>query len=88
VAQLAHSLKKGAAKTYAKAGTSSVIAMRKTQWRPIVPVAVEREIPVELAPELNVVGRIEIELNSSRIGNGWKQIAADRQTGPIEAEQF
>src|SRR4029077_13257793 len=62
--QLAHSLKKRVAKTYAKAGASSVIAMCKTQWRPIVPVAVEREIPVELAPELNVVGRIEIELNS------------------------
>ena len=83
-----HSLKKRVAKAYAEARGSSVIAMRKTRWRAIVPVAVEREIPVELAPEFDVVRRVEIELNSSRIRNGRKQIAADGQSRPIEVEQF
>ena len=75
------------AKTYAEAGTGSVVTMGEARRRLIVPVAIDGEIPIELPPELDIVRSIQIELHSSRLRKGRQQFGVDGQGGLVETEQ-
>ena len=75
-------------KTDAQPGGCSIVAADKPRWRTTVPVVIKREIPVELAPELNVVGRVQTELNTTGLRNGRQQIGTDGQGRLVEAEQL
>ena len=55
------------AKTYAEAGTGSIVTSGEPGRRLVVPVAIDGEIPIELPPELDVVRSVQIELHSSRL---------------------
>jgi len=76
------------AKVDTQAGASAVITGRELRWGPIIPIAVESEIPVELAPKLDRISGIQIEVQAARIRNRREQSCADCQTGPIESEQL
>jgi hypothetical protein len=52
------------AKSVSKTGTCAVVAAREAGRGLFVPVAVEGQVPSELAPELDVVGDIKIGVNS------------------------
>jgi hypothetical protein len=56
------------AKCVVNAGTGAVVATRETSRGLIVPVAVEREIPADLAPKFDVVGNVEIGMHATRVG--------------------
>ena len=75
-------------KAYAETGTGPVVAGGKAGRGTIVPIAIEREIIIELAPQLHVVGRVHIELNPSRIGQGGELLGIDGQRRLVEAEEF
>ena len=46
------------AKRDAQTRCTSVVGADKARWWTIIPVAVQGEIPVELAPELDVIGSV------------------------------
>jgi len=54
----------------------------------IIPVAVDGKIPIELAPELDVVRTVHSEVYSSRIRNSREEIGAYIECGPVEAEEL
>jgi hypothetical protein len=37
-----------------------------------IPIAIESKLPVQLAPELDIIGRVQVEVNSARFRNGRK----------------
>jgi hypothetical protein len=53
----------------AKARTGSVVAAGKAGWRPIVLVAIEREIPFQIADYLYVIRRVRVETYSTPLGD-------------------
>jgi len=53
----------------AHSGGCSVVAAGKTRRWMIIPVAIDGEIPVELAPEFDIVRTIKSEVHSSRLRN-------------------
>ena len=75
-------------KTHAQPGSCSVVAANEPRWRTTVPAVVKREIPIELAPELNIVGRVQTELNAAGLRNGRQQIGTDGQGRLVEVEQL
>jgi hypothetical protein len=56
------------AKCISNSGTGSIVAAGEAWRRLVVPVAVEREIPGELAPKLYVVGHVEIGVDATGLG--------------------
>ena len=50
----------------------AIVATGKTMRRLVVPVAVKRQIPRQVAEELEVIGGIGIETNAARIRDGGK----------------
>ena len=51
-------------------GTGTVIASRETWRRLIIPVTVEAYVEIEFPQDLYVVGGIQIQVESPRIGKG------------------
>ena len=74
------------AKAPANAGGGAIVARRETRGWSVVPISVEREIPIELAPQLDVVRGIQIEVHSPRIRNGREQIGFHNERRPVEIE--
>jgi hypothetical protein len=60
------------AKGPAKARAAAIVATGKTMRRLVVPVAVKRQIPRQVAEELEVIGGIGIETDAARIRDGGK----------------
>jgi hypothetical protein len=56
------------AKTDAEARARSIVTTHEARGWAIVPVSVKRKVPVELAPQLDVVRGVQIELNSTCFG--------------------
>src|ERR1700739_1805664 len=81
-----HSLFK--AKGPAESRTGSIIAAGETGRRPIVPVTVERDIPRQVADELNVIGRIRIETEAARLRECRKKCCGYIQIGFIKLEEI
>src|ERR1700739_1283492 len=52
------------AKTDAQARACSKVTCRELRWRPVVPVGIQREIPVQLAPQFDVVPGVGVERKS------------------------
>ena len=75
------------AKSVGDPGTCAVVAAGKAGWGLIVPVAVERDIPSELAPKLDVVSDINIGVDTPGIGKGRQNSRDDVEVGPVETEQ-
>jgi len=80
-------MNKWVAKTYAEAGTGSIVTTGKAWRRLIVPVAIDVEIPFELPPELDVVRSVQIELHTSRLRKSRQRFGVDGQGGLAETEQ-
>lgn len=55
--------------------------------RPIVPVAVKRDVPREVTPELEVVPHIGHEPDPTRIGERWQQSAGDIKVRFVETKE-
>ena len=58
------------AKCPGKPRAGAVVAAGEAGRRPVVPVAVERYIPLQIAEELHVLGRVGIEMNPAGLGDG------------------
>ncbi len=71
-----------------QAGTGAVIAPRKSWWRPIVPIAVKRDIPRQIAGDLDVVRSIGVELHSTRIVENREKYSGQVEVGLVEPEQL
>ena len=76
------------AKCVGNAGTGAVVATREAWRRLIVAVAVEREIPSDLAPKFDVVGDVDIGMHAARVGDGWQYIRSDVEIGFVEVEEL
>ena len=72
---------------YADSGGGSIVARCEARRGFIIPVAIEGEIPIEFAPDFDVVGRVYIELNSTRVREGREHIGGSGQGGFVEAKQ-
>jgi hypothetical protein len=76
------------AKSVANAAAGAIVAARES-WRGlIVPVAVERQIPGELAPKLDVVGDVEIGVDAAGFGEGGEDYSGQIEVGFVEAEEL
>lgn len=71
-----------------KAGAGAVVAARKALGGLIVPVAIERKIPGELAPKFDVVGGVEVRMQPTRVGKGWEYGRGDVEICFIKAEEL
>jgi hypothetical protein len=69
------------AKRPAEPRTGTVVAAGEIGRRLVVPVAIERDIPGEVAEELDVIGRIHIEVNAPGHRNGRENIWALKSSG-------
>src|SRR5208337_4131967 len=67
----------------AKPRTGAVVASRKVGRRPVVPVAIERDVPLQVAEQLHVVSSVQIEMDTARLEN-----PGDIQVGLVEPEKF
>src|SRR5215831_15949481 len=67
-----------------QAGAGSVVAAGEGVRGPRVPVSIEGNVEIELAPNLDVVGRVEVEMHTPGIGESGKEIGADRQVRPVK----
>src|SRR5271157_4507232 len=72
----------------AKSRTGAVVASRKVGRRPVVPVAIERDVPLQVAEQLHVVSSVQIEMDTARLGNGRQENSGDIQVGLVEPEKF
>src|SRR5208283_321472 len=72
----------------AQARASTVVAARKMGRWLVVPVAVERDIPGQVAGDLDVVGSIGIELDAAGFGKGWEKRRGDIEIGFVEPEKL
>ena len=70
----------------AQAGTCPVVATSKVIRRAIVPVTVERHVPGEIAGDLKLVARIQIELDTARIIERQEKHCSEIQIGLVELE--
>ena len=57
-------------------------------WRLVVPVAVERDIPREVAENLYVIGRVHIEVHAPGYRYRRENTSGDVQVGLVETEKF
>src|SRR5215471_1113172 len=71
----------------AYAGAGAVVAPDEPWWRAIVPVAVERNIPGEIAPQFYVVRGVQAVVHTAGFGKGRKEIGTDRESGLVEPEK-
>jgi len=56
------------AKGPAKAGASSIVASGESRWRTVVPVAIKRHVPREIAEEFEIVGSIRLKSEPTHFG--------------------
>ena len=69
------------------AGTSAVIAAGEAWRRLIVPVTVERYVPLKIAPELDVVSDVKVGMDAARVGKCWQNSRGEREVRLVEAEK-
>jgi len=72
----------------AEAWAHSRIAARKGCRRLAVPVAVEREIPREVAPKLDVIRHVEIGIDARGLVQRRENRGLHGQIGLVEFEEF
>ena len=75
-------------KTDAQTRTRPVVTLCEPWRRPIVPVCIKREIPIQLPPKLDVIRRVGGELKSSRIRKRRQQIGGEVESCSIETKQL
>src|SRR6266481_10077461 len=71
----------------AYAGAGAVVAANEAGGRAIVPVAVQRNVPGEIAPQFYVVRGVQAVVHAAGFGEGGKEIGADRERGLVEPEK-
>src|SRR5271154_5266614 len=74
------------AKCPAEPRTGAVVTARKAVRRPIVPVAIERRIPRKIAGELDVIGGVNVELDSAGFRDGGHKSCLEAPIGLVESE--
>src|SRR5215472_15596330 len=67
--------------------TGSVITSLKMGWRLILPIAVKRNIPRQVAGDLDVVARIHAVFNPSRLAEYGHKQTGEVQTGFVKPKQ-
>jgi len=67
--------------------TGPVITSLKMGWRLILPITVKRNIPRQVAGDLDVVARVHGELNTSRLAEYRHKQPGEAQTGFVEPKQ-
>ena len=67
--------------------TGAVITANKTRWRLIVPVTIERDVPRQVAGNLDVVRRIHIEFYAARLIECGKECSGKVEVRFVELEQ-
>src|SRR5208283_3677029 len=72
----------------AQARAATVVAARKVGWWLVVPVAIERDIPGQVAGDLDVVGSIGIELDAAGFGKNREKRRGDIEIGFVEPEKL
>jgi hypothetical protein len=75
------------AKSVINSRTRTLVAAREAGRRPIVPVAVKGKIPCELAPKLDVVGDVDIGVDTPGFGKRRQDLRGDVEVVLIEAEE-
>jgi hypothetical protein len=75
------------AKSVSNSRTRTVVAAGEAGRRLIVPVPVKGKIPGKLAPKLDVVGDVDIGVDSPGVGKRRQDIRADVEVGLVEAEE-
>src|ERR1035437_461754 len=76
------------AKRPAEPRTGAVVAAGEMGGRLVVPVAVERDIPREVAENLYVIGRVHIEVHAPGYRYRRENTSGDVQVGLVETEKF
>src|SRR5215469_758971 len=72
----------------ANPGTGSVITTGKAGRGPVIPVAVEGDVPFQIADELDVVGRVSVETKSARIRERRQKSRGRLKIGFAEFEEL
>src|SRR5579885_531017 len=75
-------------KGIAQPGTAAVVAALELSWRTGIPVSVERQVPVNFAKHLQVVGCIDLREEASRFCHGRYQAAGEIESSLLEGEDF
>lgn len=83
---LAHSLSLYA-KCPAQPRATPVVAPGKAWWRLVIPVAIKRDIPRQVAEDLDVIGRVGIDSDATRLGKGWQDSSGCAQIRLAELEE-
>src|SRR5208283_3008743 len=76
------------AKRPAQPRAGAVVASREVRRRPVVPVAIERDIPCQVAEDLHIIRSIHIEMDATGLGDGRQQNSGDVQGSFVEPEEF
>ena len=53
--------------------TASIVTADKAWRRPVVPVSIERKVPLQIADDLDVIGSVEVEAETAWIRNRRQQ---------------
>ena len=57
-------------------------------WRPVVPIAIERDIPSQAAIEPYVISRVRVEKDTPWLRQRWEHRGSDVQIGFVESEEL
>ena len=58
--------------TPAEPGAGAVITAREARRRTIVPVSVKRNVPGKLAPQFDIVARVQVEMYAAGFRDSWE----------------
>ena len=69
-----------------QSGASPIIASREAGGRLTIPVTIESNVESKVFPNFYVVGRIQVEMDPPRIGQGWQKTCDDGKVCAVELE--